>query len=88
MTASFVIVNTSNWDGENLKVFLPNRDGPVELAPGEQAGSSVSHVDVTKVDIELHADAQKPFYLEGKEKGQVFPYVISGVGSQPKVSRG
>ena len=99
MTASFRIVNTSNWDGENLRIKFEGREDEV-LKPGEQFGASPNYGGKdTPVAIVLEQDGEKPFYLNGKEHkddrgntvsghGQVFPYVISGVGSTPKVSQG
>ena len=58
------------------------------MKPGEQVSGMPEHLGFHTVDITLEKEGETPFYLKGKGSNQVFPYVISGVGTTPKVNEG
>ena len=84
MTRSVTIVNTSNWDGEDyivserIKNYPDAKPTKTKIKPGQSVRVSPDHND-----IEFEAvDSKEPeaFRLNGQ---QVFPFIISSVGSNP-----
>ena len=59
MTMSVTIVNTSNWDGEDIEVGAGRR-----LKPGEQVSSSLEHVD----------GAENTFIITSRPAADVKPF--------------
>ena len=86
MTRSITIVNTSNWDGEDYEVRFETVVGGVEtvriLRPGERCSFNPAHQKMTFVEKDRLPDNSRSFNLHGVGPAkQVFPFVISGVGS-------
>ena len=104
MTRSVTIVNTSNWDGEDWEVVAKNPNNPdadpevTRIRPGESCMVNPAYEDVSFRAVD---DGNKPFHLTGVERdhktpnigrisgrGQVFPFVVSGVGHVEQVREG
>lgn len=76
MTKSVTIVNTSNWDGENVEIDL-ERLGMVTLKPGEMYTLHESSVgELERMRFEDDPKGTKPFRVDGV--GQVLPKVSVG----------
>ena len=82
MTASVQIINTSNWDGEDV-VITTNQGGNIVntvLKPGDGLDINKSYGNTTSLSADIgfvdNPDS-KPFYLNGK---QVYPQVTVGFG--------
>lgn len=92
MTRSITIVNTSNWANEDYVVrqrstYSPDIE-PVEtrIAPGEMVTFCPDNYDV---EFEAVADVkEEPFLQRGGGQQQVWPHVVSWVGTAPRTRSG
>ena len=78
MTMSAKLVNTSNWDHEDLSVAVDEQE-PVVLKPGETLDISIGHGSPDPVISikDIHdEDLIEPFRINGK--GQAIPEVTVG----------
>ena len=77
MTMQATIVNTSNWDGEDILV-----DGK-RLKPGESTSLGLEHMDGAEKRVPIvsrPAEQTEPFYFKGLGSEQVWPKVTVTVG--------
>ena len=78
MTMEATIVNTSNWDGENINV------GGKVLKPGESIAFGLDHGEGSEERVSIVSkpdDAVVPFDLKGKGVERACPTVIVVVGT-------
>ena len=80
MTKSITVVNTSNWDGEDVELELTQGGTPTpsrlhNLQPGE------------KVQISLEG-GNKDILVRSNSKEETKPFVLSGKQVYPQVSVG
>ncbi len=73
MTKSVTIVNTSNWDGEDVLVSTDSREATT-LKPGEQLVIGDHEYKSLHVS-DAPEDGSSTFLMNGK---QVFPFVSVG----------
>ena len=71
MTKSVELVNTSNWENENVRVTGGNAD--TILKPGERV--RLSHQQDMDIRVEWQVDDERPFRMNGS---QMVPVVNVG----------
>ena len=79
MTKSITIVNTSNWEHED--VLLKSRGKDIMLKPGESVaigyeGQSEFAVDFVDLNAQTDSKDKKPLYADSVPREQLIPQVF------------
>ena len=85
MTRAVTIVNTSNWAGEDYRVVVrresfPEWEEEYLLRPGDRC--TVCPPEGGTIEYIPEEETSEPYYTT--TRGQVFPFVYSGVGDVGK----